>query len=224
MRHRWMCLPMIGLLCLLGGCGGGGEPSADELALQIRGEYLSMEGFTARVELEADYGERVYAYAMDTSYAREEGLTLTLTAPEEVAGITAHVQEGETFLEYDGVRVETGPLNEAGLSPMDALPALLAAVQEGYLAECSFLTVGETETLHLTARDPEGEPGVGTEVQLWLDPGSSTSGVISFEVVDFEQDFTVALSGNSAANSDYDRYVFDLKPDTGPESQPFSLS
>lgn len=170
MRHRWMCLPMIGLLCLLGGCGGGGEPSADELALQIRGEYLSMEGFTARVELEADYGERVYAYAMDTSYAREEGLTLTLTAPEEVAGITAHVQEGETFLEYDGVRVETGPLNEAGLSPMDALPALLAAVQEGYLAECSFLTVGETETLHLTVRDPEGEPGVGTEVQLWLDP------------------------------------------------------
>ena len=128
MRHRWMCLPMIGLLCLLGGCGGGGEPSADELALQIRGEYLSMEGFTA------------------------------------------HVQEGETFLEYDGVRVETGPLNEAGLSPMDALPALLSAVQEGYLAECSFLTVGETETLHLTVRDPEGEPGVGTEVQLWLDP------------------------------------------------------
>ncbi len=170
MRHRWMCVPMIGLLCLLGGCGGGGEPSADELALQIRGEYLSMEGFTAQVELTADYGERVYEYTLDAAYAREDELTLTLTAPESVAGVTAHVREGETFLEYDGVRVETGPLNAAGLTPMDALPALLAAVEEGYLAECSFLPVGETETLHLTVRDPEGEPGAGVEIQLWLDP------------------------------------------------------
>ena len=62
MRHRWMCLPMIGLLCLLGGCGGGGEPSADELALQIRGEYLSMEGFTARVELAELMGAESYLY------------------------------------------------------------------------------------------------------------------------------------------------------------------
>lgn len=77
----------------------------------------------------------------------------------------------------------------------------------------------EGKTYSSVQNDP-----IDASPQLWLDPGSSTSGVISFEVVDFEQDFTVALSGNSAANSDYDRYVFDLKPDTGPESQPFSLS
>lgn len=33
---------------------------------------------------------------------------LTITAPENIAGVTARILEGETALEYDGMRVETG--------------------------------------------------------------------------------------------------------------------
>ena len=76
MRHRWMCLPMIGLLCLLGGAAAEESPAPMSWPFRFGGEYLSMEGFTARVELEADYGERVYAYAMDTSYAGRRGSPL----------------------------------------------------------------------------------------------------------------------------------------------------
>ncbi len=170
MRHRWMCAPMIALCLLLPSCGGETGNEAEQLALDIRTEYLAMQSCAAHVELTADYGQRVYTYGLDLSYVREEEMTLTITEPEHIAGIMAHIWEGETTLEYEGVRVETGPLNEAGLSPMNALPVLLTGIQEGFLAE-SVLEGGgeEPETLHITIRDPEAEAGSGTELQIWFD-------------------------------------------------------
>ena len=170
MRHRWMCAPMIALCLLLPSCGGETGNEAEQLALDIRTEYLAMQSCAAHVELTADYGQRVYTYGLDLSYVREEEMTLTITEPEHIAGSMAHIREGETTLEYEGVRVETGPLNEAGLSPMNALPVLLTGIQEGFLAE-SVLEGGgeEPETLHITIRDPEAEAGSGTERQIWFD-------------------------------------------------------
>ena len=170
MRHRWMCAPMIALCLLLPSCGGETGNEAEQLALDIRTEYLAMQSCAAHVELTADYGQRVYTYGLDLSYVREEEMTLTITEPEHIAGSMAHIREGETTLEYEGVRVETGPLNEAGLSPMNALPVLLTGIQEGFLAE-SVLEGGgeEPETLHITIRDPEAEAGSGTELQIWFD-------------------------------------------------------
>lgn len=152
---------------LLSGCGEKGA-QADDLALAIRGEYLEMAGCTASLEVHADYGSRVYDYGMDAAWTGDGGLTLTLTAPEEVAGVTGRVLEGETALEFDGMYLETGPLDASGLSPMDAFPALLTALREGYLAQSTLEGEGEEQVLHLTVRDPEGTPGEGREVQLWL--------------------------------------------------------
>ena len=74
------------------------------------------------------------------------------------------------MLEYDGVSLETGPLDESGLSPLSAGPALLRAAVEGFIAESGFDILGEDECLRLLCRDPEGEPGEGTEHTLWFDP------------------------------------------------------
>ena len=168
MRHRWMCAPMIALCLLLPSCGGETGNAAEELALEIRGEYLSMAGCTARAELTADYGQRVYTYGLDISCTQEETV-LTITEPENISGVTARIQAGETVLEYDGVRVETGALNRDGLSPMDAVPALLTAAKEGFLAQSVLEGSGEeAETLHITIRDPEIPAGSGTEFQLWF--------------------------------------------------------
>ena len=175
-------------LLLLTGCGEKGA-QADDLALAIRGEYLEMAGCSASLEVHADYGSRVYDYAMDAVWTGDGGLTLTLTAPEEVAGVTGRVLEGETALEFDGVYVETGPLDPSGLSPMDAFPALLTALREGYVAQ-STLEEGEAEdVLHLTVRDAEGTPGQGREIQLWL--GAESHALLRGEI---SSDGTVVLS------------------------------
>ena len=174
MRARKLCTPMIALACalILGGCVG--EQADNELALALRSDFLSMESCSGAMTVTADYGQRVCSYGLGFTSNRKDGMTLTVTAPEEVAGIKAHIAAGETFLEFDGIQLETGPLNPDGLSPLDALPAILTAVQSGYLAETGSEQEGERDTLRLCCRDPEKEPGEGLETVLWFDKEQKT--------------------------------------------------
>ena len=174
MRHRTeMCVLMMILGLSLSACGGAeGGNRAEQLALDIRGEYLEMGGCTASLELTADYGQRVYTYGIGLNYAREGETTLTITAPENIAGVTARILEGETALEYDGMRVETGPLDDSGMSPVDAVPVLMDYVQEGFIAECGMEAQGESEVLRVVCREPESAAGEGRECSLWFDPST----------------------------------------------------
>ena len=175
---------IIALLLVLSACGGGAEGSqAEQLALEVRGTYLSLTGCTGSMEVTADYGQRVYQYTMDLSWTEDGTTTLTLTAPQEVAGITARLEQGESALEYDGVRVETGALDTQGLSPLEAAPLLLETAREGFLAECLLEDWDGVQTLHVTSRDPTRDPGQGREIQLWFDPetGAMLRGEIAWD-------------------------------------------
>lgn len=174
MGAKKLCTRMIPLLLLAALCGCVGEQSDNDLALELRGDFLSREGCSGTMDLTADYGQRVYTYTVEFSGTKQDGTTMVLTAPEEVAGITAKIVQGQTSLEYDGVQVETGPLNSDGLSPMDALPAFLAAMESGYMAETGSEMLGETEVLRICCRDPELDPGQGLETVLWFDKAQKT--------------------------------------------------
>ncbi len=178
MRRLLLCVPMIALL--LTGCGQAGGNDAEELALEIRGEYLEQVPWTAQASITADYGRRVYQYELSAAWDGEETI-LTISAPETVAGITARLQEETGVLEYDGLSVETGPLNQEGLTPISALPALLEAARSGYITACAL--DGETGELRIDCGDPEGTPGEGTEVSLWFNMESHalTRGEISVD-------------------------------------------
>ena len=164
MRKLLLCVPMI---VLLAGCSPAKVSPAEELALAIRGEYLEMTACSAQLSLTADYGQRVYEYEMDAALAGED-LTLTLTAPETVAGMTARMEGEEGTLEYDGVWTETGTLDEAGLTPVSAFPALMAAARSGYITACALEE--EENLLRVDCGDPTGKPGEGREIALWFDP------------------------------------------------------
>ncbi len=165
---RRLLAPMTALL-LLAACGGRGE-EAEDRTTALRGAYLEMGACSGGAEVTADYGRRVYTYALDFTWQREGETVLTLTAPENIAGVTARIAKGETALEFDGVAVETGPVDSAGLSPMDAIPALLTYAREGYVAECCLEDWEGEERLRLTCRDPEKAPGEGIEADLWFTP------------------------------------------------------
>jgi hypothetical protein len=163
------------ILPLLAGCGGGAGKSgnaADELALSIRTEYLAMTACAATVDITADYGQRVYEYTLAVSWQKGGELVLTVLEPENIAGITARIQDGSTYLEYDGVSLETGPLAAEGFSPLEAIPTIFDAIFSGYMAECDLETVGETQQLWVCCRDPESAPGTGTETAFWFDADS----------------------------------------------------
>lgn len=164
------CLLMILPLLLLSACAGGRVSEAETLTNQARTAYLELTACSGSASITADYGLRVYDYALDFSYEREGETVLTLTAPENVAGVTATIAQGETGLAFDGVAVETGPVDPSGLSPLDAIPAILGYAREGFVAECALEgEEGQPEKLHLICRDPEKGPGEGLECNLWLD-------------------------------------------------------
>ena len=168
-RSRLMCVLMMILpLCA---CRAGGGTTAQEQALAIRTNYLSAAGCTAQVTLTADYGQRVYCYQGGVTVNGQQTV-LTLTAPEEVAGVTARLQEGSSVLEYDGAVVETGPVSDDGLTPLGAVPALLEAARSAFMDSSTLESVNGQSLLRVVYRDPALDPGQGQEFTLWFDPGS----------------------------------------------------
>lgn len=175
MRKLLLCVLMTTLL--LTGCGKAGVSEAEELALTIRGEYLAMDGCAARAAITADYGQRVYRYGLAVAVSGEE-TALTLSAPETVAGLTARMTGEENLLEFDGVCVETGPLDETGLTPVSAVPALLEAAKSGYITACALEEDGAV--LRVDCGDPAGSSGTGTETALWFD--AATHALVKGEI------------------------------------------
>lgn len=151
----------------LTGCQSG--TSADDKALEVRTTMLSLESITGKAYLTADYGVRVYEYAADVTYWRGGDIAVTITAPENLAGITARLKDGASSISFDGMQVETGKLTTGGLSPMEAIPSLLKSAEEGYIAQTSFEILDGAEVLRVTYRAADGSPGVGEEATLWFD-------------------------------------------------------
>ncbi len=164
MRKRLLCVLMTTLL--LAGCGAAEVSEAEELALTIRGEYLAMDSCAVQAAITADYGQRVYQYELAAAVNGEETL-LTLSAPETVAGLTARIAGEDSRLEFDGLSVETGPLDGNGLTPVSSVSALLEAARSGYITACALEEDGAL--LRVDCGSPEGSPGSGTEYVLWFD-------------------------------------------------------
>ena len=163
---------MILLLAALCACGGGTDDN--DLFLSLREDFQNMDTWSGQAALTADYGQRVYDYSLTFTGSREEGTVLTILAPEEAAGITAEAKEGRTWLDYDGVRLETGPLDPAGLSPMDALPALLEAMETGSVTETGTENDGTRDILLVTIGDPDLPAGRGRETIFRFDKSRKT--------------------------------------------------
>ena len=132
-------------------------------ALELRGEYLSANGCTARVQVTADYGQRVYNYVVDVQVGGGETM-LTVCQPAEIAGLTARLRDGESLLEYDGAVLETGPLDEDGLTPLTAVTALFETMRNGFIDSCGV----QGEILYILCRNPENRIESGREIALWV--------------------------------------------------------
>lgn len=197
MRRLTACVLMT--ILLLSGCqaGGGGE-SADELAAAIRDEYQHMAGWSATADLTADYGEKVFDFTLDVQWQREGETVLTITAPELLSGITARVAKGETVLEYDGAGLSLGLLDGDGLTPVSAVTALMARIDQGYMAQCGW-TGPEDSQLSVLCRDPELAAGQGTEFLLTFD--RATHALLGMEVSSAGTTALTASFKNFTANT-----------------------
>lgn len=162
MRKFLVSVLMITLL-LLPGCGER-EKRLESGFNDFRESLTAAESVTARVELTVSSGATAAAYTMDVAYDGRK-TDMTLLAPEILAGITASAEKGETAIEWGSVRLGAGPLDEDGLTPVSAVPAMLDAMESGYVELLWW------EEDYIAARLHIGETSVLT---LWLEEDTLT--------------------------------------------------
>ena len=205
-RKMLSCVLMMTLL--LAGCAKSGEDTPEQLAAVIRAEYLSLAGWSSTVDLTASYDERVFDFTVDARWRREGETVLTVVKPDLIAGITARIEDGEGLLEYDGAGLSIGLLDEDGLNPIAAIPALMGQITAGYMAQCDWEGEGEGRLLRVLCRDPELGEQEGTEYTLWFRPDThallraevSVAGALRLTAVlnDFTMEMTDDDTGNHA--------------------------
>lgn len=100
---------------------------------------LWREGFLATDEHEitADVtynssDDRVCEYTLSYT-SSEEGENIEVLKPELITGITAHIEDDESELVFDGAVLETGSGVVAGLSPMTSIPVFMDFIREGHV-------------------------------------------------------------------------------------------
>lgn len=163
------------ILLLITSCSKIGEESNYQLGLNARSAYRDMTMATGRMSIRADYGQRVYDFDMVVNLSQQEGAyhsELCLTAPSEIAGITA-TQVGfgaESKLIWGDMILETGDLSQQGLSPVTAFPLFLETLCQGYLDSIRLVETKQGTALELFSRNPEEPLGTGQEITLWIHP------------------------------------------------------
>lgn len=135
----------ITIVLLLCSCGQKVQEK-EELAMDIRANFLASETVNMTALVTADYGDRVYEFKMTYTGTGDAG-DIKILSPEEIAGLMAHVSATDGTIEYDGAELYTGALTEDGLSPAGAIPVLIGQWRGGYIKTATREKLGETETL-----------------------------------------------------------------------------
>lgn len=126
---RTLVVLFLAVCVLLSGCGSG---AAEKRFADFSESLSGQDTLSFSAELRAEYPDRTLNFALD--YTRDDsGQTILVRRPERIAGIRAHLAAGSETLEFDGLILDTGPLDPYGLSPMNALPKLVEALCSGHL-------------------------------------------------------------------------------------------
>lgn len=166
---RWFSL----VLCLLMLSGCGKESGDREQAISFRTALMEAGGCSFSSVICADYGDRVYEFGVQCHFTVEDGAVLTVTSPEEIAGITAQVSEEGAGLSFEDVQLEFGQMANGHVAPM-ALPWLLgsgwtgayleSAVEDGEYLRVTFLMGYEEDQITLVTWLDENSLPVQCEV------------------------------------------------------------
>ena len=171
------------LTLLLTACGG--EEERDP-ASELQAAYAGLAPPTLEAAITCHYDDETRTYTMLCDYTPGSS-TVTVLAPEDLAGISATVAEGELTLSYEAASRDAGSSPPAAISPVAALPKLMEAAAAGYVSQQSVEELEERSCLRLSC-DLDGEEGdlyttwFDQETLLPLYSEISVDGVVVYQV------------------------------------------
>ena len=170
------CL-LCGCLCALLGACAGKTGGAEEDILDFRARMIAARSLSMTVELQADYGDRVYPFKL--AYTGDgNGGSLTVLEPALIEGVVVELGE-QVRLRYDGAEFDTGAIVGSGLSPVETLPLMLSAWQDALVTD-SYSERLDDRACVVAVMDLSGQ-GQDAVHTLWLDKetGLPVAGEIS---------------------------------------------
>ncbi len=157
-----LCVMLLILPCLmLSGCGTGAEEKRfEEFSSELRGrETVS---FTADVR--AEYDDHTARFTLAYS-GNSEDCTVTVIEPDIISGVTMRFESGSSVLDCESISVDTGFLDESGMTPVNALPIIVRAMCSGHLDSCA--SVDGVPVWYIVPED-------GVTVALWMSGEDTT--------------------------------------------------
>lgn len=159
MRRLLAVLMLLPLL--LTGCAA--ENKTAQEALDFRTRLLEAGGCAFDADLTLNYGDTASQFSLHCEASLQDGTDLTVTAPETISGLTAHVDPAGAKLTYDGMELGFPDLASGKIAPMRAPWLLTDAWAGAYIA----WTGTEGDLLRTTYRSGYGEDEI--QIDVWFD-------------------------------------------------------
>lgn len=156
-------LPLILTVLLLTGCSG--TPKEMERALAFRTKLLQANSCSFDAEISADYGDKLYVFAMNCTADAKGDLTFRVTAPDSISGITGQITRQGGALTFDKTALCFDLLADDQLSPVSAPWVLMKALRGGNMTSAGI----EDGLLRLSVDDSYEEDALSLDV--WMDDG-----------------------------------------------------
>lgn len=152
---------LVVLVGLLSGCGG--RPGEMEAGLALRSRLLQGQGCSFQAAITADYGDKLYDFAMDCQGDGEGNLNFTVTKPETIAGITGKIQQQLGRLTFDEAALQFDPMADGQLSPVSGPWVFLKTLRSG----CITSACTEEGQIRLSMDDSFQEEAL--HLDIWLE-------------------------------------------------------
>ena len=154
-------LTLLLLVLILAGCGRNDECMSRGMAL--REKLLQSAGYSFDAEITADYGNKVYEFAMQCTVDQNGNLTFQVSEPEYIRGISGIISGMGGQLTFDDALLAFDLLADGEVSPVSAPWLLIKTLRGGYLSSSSM----EDGCLRLTIDDSYEEDAL--QLDIWLD-------------------------------------------------------
>ena len=147
------------VMILLGGCAG--DSGQMDRAMALRGKIQQKE-VTFDVAITADYGDKIYTFAMQCHGDIQGNMKFKVTEPQSIAGISGMVAKGSGKLTFDEQILAFDVLADGLISPVSGPWVMLETLRSGYLTSCS----SEGDLLRVAIDDSYEEKAL--HLEIWI--------------------------------------------------------
>lgn len=125
---------VLSVVLLLAGCSA--ENVLINRAVALRDSILRSSECRFHAAVTADYGDSTYSFGMDCQVDSEGTMSITVTEPDTISGITARIRKGTGQLTFDTEVLVFELLADGLITPIGAPWLFMEALSSGYISTC----------------------------------------------------------------------------------------